>query len=247
MVHRSSRWLGGCLSGVVLGLMVVTACQEESEPTGDGSAGQAPQDAGAGGQPGGAGAGGSGGAGAGGDGPLCDCGDDPSFIHAPLECACRAGYCDTLDPNPKFQGGYDFGYGWPYVILFGRCTSGHHVVSYGEACENGGRSVYDERGQLAYKSYGPYGNPPAICAQQGDGFGNFGIGENDPSEDCDYCVLGTHDDPVASGAVGGGDGANGGAGGADAGGAGGEAGSSFQSCYEEELEMYPRCGPEFHD
>jgi hypothetical protein len=239
-------WLG-LVGGVMLALAMAPAC-DDSEPDVERSAGSEDQSAGtaSGGEDQSAGTGGTeggttqeggaggvggsaGGAGAGGADGLCDCGDDPDFIHAPLECACGNGECGTLDASPKFKSGNGDAFGWPYIVLYGTCASGHRVIQYSEACENGGRTVYDQQGQLAYSSYGPYGVAPAQCRQRGNGFGNFGIGESDPSEDCDYCVLFWEAD---------------GAGGADAGGAGA---APTESCISDQLAQYPACGPELYE
>jgi hypothetical protein len=181
--------------------------------------------------------------GAGGADGLCDCGDDPMFIHAPLECACANGECETLDPNPKFESEPDsYQFGRPFVVLYGTCASGHRVIAHQQACENRGRAVYDEQGQLVYSSYGPYGSPPAQCRQRGVGIGDFGIGESDPSQDCDYCVIVWYDERLQG--MGGAD-----AGGASAGGAGnndGPGGMPVISCILRDLEMYPPCGPELY-
>ena len=162
-----------------------------------GSAGAA--EAGAGGVSNGDGAGGrtlAEDAGAAGASPVCDCGDNPSFVHVPLDCACKAGLCSTLDLS--MQGNYD-DLGWPYYVLFGTCASGYHQLRYYEACENGGHATYDAQGQLAYSSHGPYGTAPAVCGPNDSGFGDFGIGEEDPARDCHYCLVAFAGEGGASG------------------------------------------------
>ena len=72
----------------------------------------------------------------GGEPPVSDCGDDSSFVHVPLDCACPAGLCTTLAED--LQEYVDGPFGWPYFVLRGTCAAGYQVLSYSEACENGG-------------------------------------------------------------------------------------------------------------
>lgn len=223
---------------VMLGFVTAVARRGTTEPANETAGGNMSDSAGAGGKQ------------TGGEQAVCDCGDDPMFIHAPLDCACEAGLCTTLDPNPQFDRDQQFQHGLPYVVLFGRCASGHHVLSHMEACENQGRQVFDENGQLVYSSYGPYGSPPEVCGPRDFGTGNFGIGESDPSESCDYCVLAEDygiDDAI-QGTGGAADASFGGAGGVGtpdaAGGAGGTSARPFMSCYGPLFADYEPCGPE---
>jgi|GEM_PF-6539388 len=153
----------------------------------------------------------------------CDCGDDPSFVHAPLDCACAAGLCTTLDEDLKQD--FDRLLGWPYIVLRGTCAGGYQVLDHHEACENGGRRTYDAQGKLVYSSYGPYGAPLAVCESRRDAiFGDFGIGAEDPAKDCQLCVL-THANDDG------------------AGGAGGAAGAAYESCIADDLAKYAPCEP----
>ena len=211
----------GALLGAMLVAAGVTAACGDSADNPEGAAGS-PM-AGAGG--GGAAAGGSAGrpqagdGGSGGEQPICDCGDDPRFVHVPLDCACAAGLCTTLAEDlPRYVDGQ---FGWPYYALRGTCASGHQMLLYDEACENSGARTYDAQGNLVYSSYGPYGNADAVCGPGLDSaFGDFGIGTENPAKDCTFCLLSYgNEDGVGAG------------------------GAAADSCIDDDLAMYEPCEP----
>jgi len=198
------KWVAILLCGLPGAAAMPAACGESSTSS-VGSAGHS-------------GAMGGGEAGAGGAEPFCDCGDDPAFVHVPLDCACRAGLCSTLDFDPKQHKDYD-NLGWPYVVLYGTCAGGYHTLEYSEACENAGTTTYDPQHKLVYSSYGPYGSAPAVCGPNAGDFGSFGIGEEDPARDCTYCVAAAQDDAAG--------------------------GASGVSCIADDLATYEPCDPDW--
>ena len=191
------------LGGALLLAGAVAAACSDSVPEGadGGSPGRAGTGGATDGEGGDRGLAGHGHAGEGGSAgaPLdCDCGDDPNFIHVPLECACAAGLCTTLTEDLQTFGKY---LGWPYMVLRGTCAAGYQVLANREACENGRRQTYDADGKLVYSSYGPYGGAPDVCSPRVDSaFSDFGIGAEDPAKDCQFCVL-AHDGDGGAGGV----------------------------------------------
>jgi hypothetical protein len=133
----------------------------------------------------------------------CDCGDDPAFVHAPLECACAAGDCPpALSSDGRIGAAHAIDYGdASYLRLYGTCASGHRVIEDTLSCENIRRAVWNEEGQFVYLAQRPFGSPPASCGERSVApSGNFGIGAEDPSDDCDYCLFawGPSDDEPGS-------------------------------------------------
>lgn len=213
------------LVGPLLVVACVTAACDDSDDRPGGAAGSPAAGAGGGGAAGeSAGRSQVGGGGDGREPSACDCGEDPRFVHVPLDCACAAGLCTTLDED--LQQEFDRLLGWPYTVLRGTCASDYHVLWHQEACENAGARTYDAQGKLVYSSYGPYGSPPAVCNPHVDSsFGDFGIGAEDPAKDCQFCLL-AYGDLAGDG------------------GAGGTSGSaSFESCIADDLAKYPPCEP----
>jgi hypothetical protein len=147
-------------------------------------------DAGGDGRPGSGGSPGqssSGGDGTGAD--SCDCGDDASDAHLSLQCACAHGLCSTFAEDkarPTFA--------LPYYFRLGICAAGYRTLTYKEATEQSRTSTYDADGNLVYASYAGYYNPPAACAfERESGLGRVTIGEADPAEMCEYCILAAED------------------------------------------------------
>jgi hypothetical protein len=159
---------------------------------------------------GGAGAGGAGagGAGAGGEAP-CDCGPDVNDARIPLACACDAGLCTTFDEDlARYQ--TDPQLGEPYYVLLGTCDDGYRTLSYEEATEQSRRRTYAADGRMVYDQFGGYGTQiPKACGFSEDfGLGSSTIGE-DPSKNCEYCLVTATDEGVGGGGAGGGAGASG--------------------------------------
>ncbi len=131
----------------------------------------------------------------------CDCGDNPDFVHVPLECAQQHGLITTFEDDLKdFQDG-THQLGTPYYVLHGACDDGYRTLEFSEATENGGIYSYDSEGNLVYRSYGPYSSPDPVCIDPPDtNFGDFGIGAVNPAEGCTYCLVDSHWDESLGGA-----------------------------------------------
>lgn len=215
-------WVGASL--LLLGASVAVGCSGDDddvgEPSGGGAAGSNADSPGGGGaagsntdSPGGGGSKIDGGAGAGGDmaragglgggaggAPTCDCGDNVEDAKVPLECVCEGGVCEPSfdEVREKYQGGK---FGTPYYVLLGTCADGYRSLSYEEALENAGRTVFDSDGRMVFDRFSGYGDSvPEACGFEGSGLGSVTIGE-DPSHDCTYCLL-DGDDAGSSGAGG---------------------------------------------
>lgn len=230
MAKRYSKGVG--IAGLValLGIVTLTTmgCSDDDDaPAGPkgGSAGQgAGGEAGANGGTGGTtligGAGGqAGGAGEGGGaGALaCDCSQDDNSAHVPLECACAAGLCSTLEHD---LAAYPESLGEAYYLLLGSCADGYRTLRYEEAQEQGGTRTYDSTGHMVYESRGPYVSVPTACGFDFS-FGELVIGEN-PAQGCSYCLVSARDNGE--------------------GGAGGQGGTAGEPAYPESATA--PCTPE---
>jgi len=130
--------------------------------------------------------GGGGGAGA----DSCDCGDDASDAHVSLQCACSQSLCSTFAEDKAQQT-----FASPYYFRLGICAAGYRTLTHEEATEQSRTSTYDADGNLVYASYAGYYSPPPACAFERESrLGRVTIGEVDPAETCEYCILAA-DDP----------------------------------------------------
>jgi hypothetical protein len=185
---------------------LATGCDDESDALAGSpheSGGGASTTGASGGAGGDAGTGksGAGAGGTGGDSGPCDCGDDPSFVHVPLECAEQHGLITTFQHDLAMYTDEDWQFGSPYYLLHGTCDEGYRTLEFSEAQENAGISTYDPTGNLVYRAYGQYSGPDPVCTRAPDSnFGNFGIGSVDPAESCTYCLVDSYWDDSLGGA-----------------------------------------------
>jgi hypothetical protein len=182
----------GAVGVLALSLSAMAAgCSEDGSSTGQNEGGAGAGD----GKPDGGtvskGGGGSAGEAVGGSDsdPSCDCGDDVNDAHVPLECACGSGQCSTFETTlERYRAPSSFGS--PFYVLLGSCSGGYRKLVYEEALEQAGESTFDAEGALVYSRFGGYSPtvPEACGFAEAPSLGAVVIGE-DPSQDCDYCLV----------------------------------------------------------